>query len=88
MKEVTDNQSLTPTGVEKLKQLIAKIEKLEEEKANVGADIKEVYGEAKAFGFDTKIMRKVVALRKKDRQEREEEALVEELYLGAVEATD
>ena len=88
MKEVTDIQSLTPTGVEKLKQLIAKIEKLEEEKSGVAADIKEVYGEAKAFGFDTKIMRKVVALRKKDRQEREEEALVEELYLGAIEAAE
>jgi len=84
MPEVTDNQTMTPAGIEKLRQFVAKIEKLEEEKAGVVADIKEVYGEAKAFGYDTTVLRKVIALRKKDKAEREEQAAIEELYLGAI----
>jgi uncharacterized protein (UPF0335 family) len=67
-----------------LKSFIERIERLEEEKKAVAADIKEVYGEAKANGFDTQIMRKIVALRKKDTAERQEEEALLDLYLSAL----
>jgi uncharacterized protein (UPF0335 family) len=67
-----------------LRSFIERIERLEEEKKAIAADIKEVYGEAKATGFDTKIMRKVVTLRKKDSAERQEEEALLDLYLGAL----
>jgi uncharacterized protein (UPF0335 family) len=67
-----------------LRSLIERIERLEEEKKTIGGDIKEVYAEAKANGFDTKIVRKVIAIRKKDRSEREEEEALIETYLAAL----
>lgn len=67
-----------------LRSLVERIERLEEEKASLAADIKEVYAEAKAHGFDTKIMRKVISLRKKDRDEREEEEAMLALYMHAL----
>jgi uncharacterized protein (UPF0335 family) len=69
---------------EQLKSLVQRIERLEEEKASLGADLKEVYGEAKAMGFDTKILRKVISLRKMDRNERAEMDALLDLYLGAI----
>ena len=71
---------------EQLKAFVARIERLEEDKANVMADMKEVYAEAKSSGYDTKILRKVIALRKIDRHERQETEALLELYLGAVES--
>lgn len=70
---------------EQLKAFVARIERLEEDKANVMADMKEVYAEAKSMGYDTKILRKVISLRKIDRNERQEAEALLELYLGAVE---
>jgi uncharacterized protein (UPF0335 family) len=67
-----------------LKSLVERIEKLEEEKKAIAEDIKEVYAEAKGHGFDTRILRKVIGLRKKDTHEREEEAAVLDLYLHAL----
>ena len=67
-----------------LRSLIERIERLEEEKKAIAADIKEIYGEAKSTGFDTKIMRKVVSLRKKDAAERQEEEAILDLYLSAL----
>lgn len=69
---------------DQLKSIVERIERLEEEKAALGADIKEVYAEAKGHGFDTKIIRKVVALRKVDKAEAEEQAALLDLYLSAV----
>ena len=69
---------------EHLRQFVDRIERLEEEKKALAGDIREVYAEAKANGFDTKIVRKVVTLRKKDRSEREEEEAMIELYLNAL----
>ena len=69
---------------EQLRQLVERIERLEEEKQAIAADIREVYAEAKALGFDTKVMRKVIAMRKKDPQEREEEEALLALYLQAL----
>jgi uncharacterized protein (UPF0335 family) len=77
-------QSLTQTAQEKLRQLVARIEKLEEEKKGIGDDVKESYAEAKAMGFDTKVLRQVIRLRKQDRQEREEQEQVRDLYLHAL----
>ncbi|RMF73951.1 MAG: DUF2312 domain-containing protein [Alphaproteobacteria bacterium] len=76
-----------PQGIaaEALRQYIARIERLEEEKQALLADIREVYAEAKAQGFDPKIMRQVVRLRKKDRDQRAEEEALLDLYLRAVE---
>jgi uncharacterized protein (UPF0335 family) len=77
-------QALTQTTKEKLKQLVARIEKLEEEKKSIGDDIKESYAEAKAVGFDSKVLRQVIKLRKQDRQEREEQEQIRDLYLHAL----
>jgi len=67
-----------------LKSFIERIERLEEEKAALAADIREVYSEAKGTGFDTKIMRKVIALRKLDTADRQEQEAILELYKGAL----
>jgi uncharacterized protein (UPF0335 family) len=67
-----------------LKSLVERIERLEEERKTIASDIKEVYAEAKAHGFDTKIMRKVIALRKRDLSDREEEEAMISLYLHAL----
>jgi uncharacterized protein (UPF0335 family) len=67
-----------------LKSLVERVERLEEEKRTISTDIGEVYKEAKANGFDTKILRKLIALRKKDRNEREEEQAMLELYMSAL----
>lgn len=81
---VVATQSLTQTAQEKLRQLVARIEKLEEEKKSIADDVKESYAEAKAMGFDSKVLRQVVRLRKQDRQEREEQDQIRELYLHAL----
>jgi len=62
---------------------IARIERLEAEKAELASDIRDVYGEMKTFGLDTKVMRKVIALRKQDANERAEQEALLELYLEA-----
>jgi len=67
-----------------LNSLVERIERLEEEKRALAADIKEVYAEAKGHGFDTKIMRKVIALRRRDPQDRDEEEALLETYLRAL----
>ena len=67
-----------------LKSLVERIERLEEEKKTIAGDIKEVYAEAKGNGFDTKILRKLISIRKKDRNEREEEDAILDLYMSAL----
>ena len=67
-----------------LKAFIERIEKLEEEKANLAFDIKEVYLEAKHSGFDVKALREVIKIRKQDQREREELEAITELYLAAL----
>ncbi len=69
---------------EKLRQYVARIERLEAEKAELAADIREVYAEIKTFGLDAKIIRKVVSLRKKDANERAEEEALLDMYLEVV----
>jgi uncharacterized protein (UPF0335 family) len=67
-----------------LRTIVERIERLEEEKKTIAADIKEVYAEAKGNGFDTKILRKVISLRKKDVNERQEEESMIDVYLAAL----
>jgi len=67
-----------------LRSLIERIERLEEEKAALTSDLREVYSEAKGNGFDTKIMRQVVRMRKLDKADRQEMEAVLDLYLSAL----
>ena len=67
-----------------LKQTIDRIERLEEEKKALQADIKDVYAQAKSQGFDPKIIRQIVRLRKVDASEREETEQLLELYMAAI----
>ena len=73
-----------PSPKASLRPLVERIERLEEEKKTIAGDIKEVYAEAKANGFDTKILRKVISLRKKEAAEREEEQSMLDLYMAAL----
>ncbi len=67
-----------------LKSLIERIEKLEDERGTISGDIREVYSEAKSAGYDTRIVRQVVRLRKMDKADRAEQDELLELYLDAV----
>ena len=67
-----------------LKSIVERIERLEEEKKALADDIKDVYAEAKANGFDVKQLRAVVRIRKMDQQKRAEELAVLDLYLHAL----
>jgi uncharacterized protein (UPF0335 family) len=69
---------------EQLKSLIERIERLEEEKTGIATDIREVFAEAKGNGFDTKIMRQVLRLRRKSTAERQEEESLLDLYCSAL----
>jgi uncharacterized protein (UPF0335 family) len=75
---------LNSTAQTRLKTIIERVERLEEDKAAVAADIKEVFAEAKGEGFDVKILRKVVRLRKQDKAKRLEEEAILDLYLAAI----
>jgi uncharacterized protein (UPF0335 family) len=71
-------------ATEHLRSFVERIERLEEEKAALLGDIREVYSEAKGAGFDTKIMRQVVRLRKLDRADFQEHEAILELYMSAL----
>ena len=75
---------LNSTAQTQLKTIIERIERLEEDKAAVANDLKEVFAEAKGNGFDTKTLRKVVRFRKQDRAKRQEDEALLELYLSAI----
>ena len=75
---------MTDVSEQRLKAFIERIERLEEEKKELADDIKEVYAEAKAVGFEPKIMREIVKIRKMDREKRQEfESLIEQ-YKAAI----
>jgi len=71
-------------AADRLRSFIERIERLEEEKAALTSDIREVYAEAKGNGFDTKTMRQVVKLRKMDTAERQEQESLLDLYKRAI----
>jgi uncharacterized protein (UPF0335 family) len=84
MNDDTDSFSTTAVAAGQLRAIVERIERLEEEKKEVAEQIKEVYAEAKANGFDGKTLRKVVSLRKKPVEERQEEEALLDLYLSAL----
>lgn len=69
---------------DRLKSFIERVERLEEEKKAAGEDIKDVYSEAKVAGFEPKILKKIVALRKQNLEKRREERELLELYAAAI----
>lgn len=73
---------------ERLRQFVARIERLEAEKAELAADIREVYSEVKTFGLDTKVMRRIISLRKKEAAERAEMDALTDMYMSVVEDQD
>ncbi len=73
-----------PIQGDQLKSIVERIERLEEEKKTIADDIKEVYSEAKANGYDVKVLRKVISIRRRDLRERREEEAILDLYLQAV----
>lgn len=81
MSEIGHNSR---TVNENIKSLVERIERLNEDKKAIAGDTKEVYAEAKAFGLDTKIMRKVIRERARDKAAREEEKAMVDLYFAAL----
>ena len=77
-------QEVQSSSHAQLKSVVERIERLEEEKKALAGDIKDVYSEAKANGFDTKALRKVIQLRKQDQSERREEEAVLATYMAAL----
>ena len=75
---------LTQAAQTRLRTIIERIERLELDKAAVANDLKEVYAEAKGEGFDVKILRKIVRIRKMDAAKRTEEEALIDLYLSAI----
>lgn len=67
-----------------LKQFVERIERLEEEKAGIAGDIKDVFAELKGRGFDTKAIRQILRIRKQDHAERQEQEAILELYMQAL----
>ncbi len=84
LERPTVMETTTAFAQGQLKSLVERIERLEEEKKAIAGDIKEVYAEAKANGYDSKILRKVITVRKKDHAEREEEEALLSLYMHAL----
>jgi uncharacterized protein (UPF0335 family) len=76
--------ALQVSAQKQLRQMIEQIERLEEEKKAIAADIRDKYAEAKALGFDIKAMRKVVSLRKKSETDRQEEEAILAVYMHAL----
>jgi len=86
---VTDLSSIAGAGsggvaAERLRSFIERVERLEEEKQGLQNDIKDVYAEAKGEGYDTKVLRQIVRIRKMDRAERQEQEALLDLYLSAL----
>lgn len=81
MSDTTDTGEVSS---ERLKAFVLRIEKLEEDKASVLEDIKDVYGESKSMGFDVKIMKQIIAKRKLEVEKRREEEELLDLYMSAL----
>jgi len=76
--------SLQSSAQKQLRQLIEQIERLEEEKKALAGDIRDKFAEAKGLGFDIKVMRKIISLRKKSHTERQEEESILAVYMHAL----
>ncbi len=81
---MADSVPTDSVAADELKAFIERIERLEEEKAGIAGDIKEVFSEMKGRGFDTKAVRQILRIRKKDHAERQEEEAILDLYMQAL----
>ncbi len=79
-----DSDAVTPAAQTRLRTIVERVERVEEEQAAMAADKKEIYAEAKGEGFDVNIIRKVVSYRKKDPTKRDEEEAMFDLYLTTI----
>jgi uncharacterized protein (UPF0335 family) len=86
MNDVATSSAADTGGLaaERLRSFVQRIERLEEDRAGLAQDLREVYAEAKGEGFDTKVLRKLIGLRKRDPRQRREEDELLELYLSAL----
>jgi uncharacterized protein (UPF0335 family) len=75
---------LTSTAQGRLRTIVERLERLEEDKAAIAGDMKEVFAEAKGEGYDVKTLRKVLRIRKQDKAKRQEEEAILDLYLSAL----
>ncbi|MGD9829168.1 MAG: DUF2312 domain-containing protein [Hyphomicrobiaceae bacterium] len=76
--------TLQASAQNQLRQLVEKIERLEEEKAALAGDVRDVFNEAKSMGFDVKVLRQIIRLRKKSKTDRDEEEAILETYMHAL----
>lgn len=84
MSEENNNSEVGGIAADRLRSLIERIERLEEEKAALGSDIRDIYAEAKSAGFDVKIMRAIINLRKMNAADRDEQEFLLETYKKAL----
>ncbi|KAF0675019.1 DUF2312 domain-containing protein [Profundibacterium mesophilum] len=84
MSDTSDTDSNYRVTADELRQFIERFERLEQEKKDIAEAQKEVMAEAKGRGYDTKVMRKVIALRKRDKDDIAEEEAVLEMYKEAL----
>lgn len=76
--------NINPTAQARLLTIIERLERLDEDREAVMTDMNEVFSEAKSEGYDVKILRKVLKIRKQDRAKRQEEEAILDLYLSAI----
>jgi uncharacterized protein (UPF0335 family) len=81
---MTDTADIGDNARNQLRSFVERIERLDEEKKTITDDIKDVYGEAKAHGYDTKVLRKVISIRKQDQNDRLEQEAILDTYLHAL----
>lgn len=79
-----ENTRIGNVSADQLRGIIERVERLEEEKSAIGADIRDVFAEAKGNGFDTKAIRSIIKLRKLDANERDEQETILDTYLRAL----
>jgi uncharacterized protein (UPF0335 family) len=84
VKGKSKDKDTTHFAKDQLRAIVERIEHLEEEKKAIADDIKDVYAEAKANGYDVKALRKIIRLRKQDKNERAEEEAILETYMQAL----
>lgn len=84
VKEQDEDAGSPEISANRLKSFIERVERLEEEKKTLAEDIRDVYSEAKSTGFEPKVMRKIVSLRKTNLEKRREEQELLELYMAAL----
>lgn len=81
---MTDDDRRNSVAADQIRAFVERIERMEEEKRAIADDIKEIYAEAKGTGFDTKVLRKIVAIRKMDHADRMEQEALLDMYLSAL----